>query len=75
MCWRPNTCSTFALIWAIETDNLIVIDEVGVNQSMTRTHARSKKGQRAHGSKPYRRGENLTMIAALAMSAEFTQFT
>ncbi|NJM27336.1 MAG: IS630 family transposase [Pseudanabaena sp. RU_4_16] len=56
------------LFWAIETDNLILIDEAGVNQSMTRTYARSEQGQRAHGSKPYRRGRNLTMIAALAMS-------
>lgn len=56
------------LLWAIETDNLIFIDEAGVNQSMTRSYARSKKGQRAHGTKPYRRGKNLTMIAAIAMS-------
>jgi DDE superfamily endonuclease len=63
------------LFWVIETDNLIVIDEAGVNQSMTRTHARSKKGQRAHGSKPYRRGENLTMIAALAMSGIIAAMT
>ncbi|CAN1210165.1 hypothetical protein TUMEXPCC7403_08220 [Tumidithrix helvetica PCC 7403] len=42
---------------------------------MTRTHARSEKGQRAHGSKPYRRGENLTMIAALAMSGIIATMT
>ncbi|NKB17868.1 MAG: IS630 family transposase, partial [Pseudanabaena sp. CRU_2_10] len=39
---------------------------------MTRTYARSEQGQRAHGSKPYGRGRNLTMIAALAMSGIIT---
>ncbi len=63
------------LFWAIETDNLIFIDEAGVNQSMTSTYARSEKGQRAHGSKPDRRGKNLTMIAALAMSGIIAALT
>ncbi len=42
---------------------------------MTRTYARSQKGQRAHGSKPDRRGKNLTMIAALAMSGIIAALT
>jgi DDE superfamily endonuclease len=63
------------LFWAIETENLIFIDEAGVNQSMTRNYARAEQGQRAHGSKPYHRGRNLTMIAALAMSAVIATLT
>jgi len=35
---------------------------------MVRTHARSTKGQRAHGSKPHNKGKNLTIIAAIAIS-------
>ncbi|WP_019500274.1 IS630 family transposase [Pseudanabaena sp. PCC 6802] len=63
------------LLWAIETDNLVFIDEAGVNLSMRRTHARAAKGQRAYSSKPARRGKNLTMIAALAMSGIIAALT
>ena len=56
------------ITWAIETNNLIFIDESGVNLNMVRTHARSTKGQRAHGSKPHNKGKNLTIIAAIAIS-------
>ncbi|MFW5766704.1 MAG: IS630 family transposase, partial [Coleofasciculus sp.] len=32
-----------------------------------RTHARSPKGQRAYGSKPYSRGKNVSVIGAIAL--------
>lgn len=55
-------------MWAIETNNLVFIDESGVNLNMARTHARACKGQRAHSTKPHNKGKNLTIIAAIAIS-------
>jgi len=55
-------------MWAIETDNLIFIDESGVNLNMARTHARASNGRRAHSRKPHNKGKNLTIIAAIAIS-------
>lgn len=34
---------------------------------MTRTYARSVKGERAYGVRPYPRGENITLIGAIAL--------
>ncbi|MDJ0800938.1 MAG: IS630 family transposase [Calothrix sp. MO_167.B12] len=55
------------LIRTFELDNLVFIDESGVNIAMTRLHARSLKGQRAHGSRPDKRGKNVTIIGAIAL--------
>jgi transposase len=56
------------IMWAIETKNLVFIDESGTNLNMARTYARSKKGTRAHGCKPHNKGKNLTIIAAIAIT-------
>ncbi|MGD1872952.1 MAG: transposase, partial [Mastigocoleus sp.] len=53
-------------IRTIELDNLVFIDESGVNIAMTRLHARALKGERAHGSRPDKRGKNVTIIGAIA---------
>ena len=34
---------------------------------MTRTYARAVKGKRAYGDRPYPRGENITLIGAIAL--------
>lgn len=41
------------------------MDEAGSNLSLTRTHARSLKGTRARGTRPIKRGENVSTIAAI----------
>lgn len=56
------------IMWAIETDNLVFIDEAGANLNMARTYARATIGRRAHGSKPHNKGKNLTIIAAIAIT-------
>ena len=56
------------IMWAIETNNLVFIDESGANLNMAITYARSTKGRRAHGSKPHNKGKNLTIIAAIAIT-------
>ncbi len=50
----------------LDPDKLVFIDEAGTHTSMTRTHARAPKGQRAYGSVPRNRGGNLTLLAALS---------
>jgi len=50
----------------LDPDKLVFIDEAGTHTSMTRTHARAPKGQRAYGSVPRNRVGNLTLLAALS---------
>ena len=40
----------------IEQKNLVFLDETGVLLCLRRTHARSKRGTRASGVKPFYRG-------------------
>lgn len=49
----------------IKPENLIFIDETGINLSLTRTYARSASGLRAYGERPYQRGQNVSLIGAL----------
>ena len=56
------------IMWAIETNNLVFIDESGANLNMAITYARSTKGRRAHGPKPHNKGKNLNIIAAIAIT-------
>ena len=43
------------------------IDEAGVNLAMTRLYARSPRGQRALGTRPQHRGQNVSMVDALTL--------
>jgi len=45
----------------------VFIDEAGVNLAMVRLMARSERGKRARGSKPNRRGQNVSLLAALGL--------
>lgn len=46
-------------------ENLVFVDESGVNLAMTRTHARSPCGTRAFGHAPRNWGDNVTILSAL----------
>ena len=46
-------------------EDLIFVDESGVNRAMTRTHARSLRGTRAYGSAPRNWGDNVSVLGAL----------
>lgn len=50
-----------------EIENLIFIDESGVNLAMLRLYARALKGKRARGVKPQKRGRNISIISALSL--------
>jgi transposase len=48
----------------LNVQDLIFIDESGVNLAMVRLYARSLKGSRARGPKPNRRGKNGSILGA-----------
>lgn len=47
------------------TENMVFLDESGVNTRMMRSHARALRGQRAVDHQPKARGPNYTVIGAL----------
>ena len=51
----------------IAPENLVFIDETGVNLAMIRLYARSPRGQRAIGNRPQRRGKNVSLVDALTL--------
>lgn len=53
-------------------ENLILIDESGVNLAMLRLYGRALKGKRARGKKPQKRGRNISWIAALSLDKIIT---
>jgi transposase len=58
--WREQAGGT-------DPARLVWVDETGSHLGLTRTHARSPRGERAHGSAPRNRGQNRTTIAALTL--------
>ena len=52
----------------LKAEDLIFIDESGINLAMVRLYARALKGQRARGEKPLKRGKNISIIGALSLS-------
>ena len=53
-------------IRSIQVEDLIFVDEAGVNLALIRLYARALRGQRARGTRPHKRGKNVSMIAAIA---------
>lgn len=58
----------------IPTENLVFIDEAGVNLGMVRLYARALKGKRVHGTRPHRRGKNVSMVSAITLKEVLTFF-
>jgi hypothetical protein len=61
------------LVRGILAKDLIFIDESGVNLAMVRLLARSPKGQRAHGKRPRKRDNNVSMLGAIRLEGVITQ--
>ncbi len=59
-------------IRSIPVEDLIFIDEAGVNLALTRLYARALRGQRARGTRPQKRGKNVSMIGAIALKGIVT---
>jgi transposase len=51
----------------VRPEDLIFIDETGVNLALVRLYARALKGRRAYGGRPCSRGKNVTLIGAIAL--------
>ena len=56
------------LIRDVAPENLVFIDETGINLTMVRTYARAIEGQRAYGERPYHHRENITLIGAISLA-------
>jgi transposase len=52
----------------VRPEDLVFVDESGVNRGMTRLYARSPRGQRAHGSAPRNYGPTISVLAALSLA-------
>lgn len=51
----------------VPTEDLVFLDECGVNTNLVRRNARSRRGTRAPGRRPANRGKNVTVIAAVGL--------
>ena len=54
-------------VGGIDPARFVFVDETGSHLGLTRTHARSPRGERAHGSAPRNRGPNRTTITSLTL--------
>jgi transposase len=52
----------------VAPEDLVFVDESGVNRGMTRWYARSPRGQRAYGSAPRNYGSNVSVLGALSLA-------
>ncbi len=62
-------------IGEIRLQDLVFIDETKVNLAMTRRYGRAKKGKRAYSKSPDNRGNNITIIGAIATTGFLAPFT
>lgn len=53
----------------VTAEDLVFLDEMGVNLAMVSLYARAQRGQRAYA----RAGENLTILGAMSLKAEFLE--
>ena len=55
------------MLAGVRAEDLVFVDESGVNLAMTRLYARSPRGSRAFGSAPRNWGDNVTILSALGL--------
>lgn len=58
----------------IPPEKLIFIDEIGTDLAMIRLYARAKKGERARGKRPKKRGKRVSTIGALGYQGMIISF-
>jgi len=59
----------------IAPENLVFMDEAGVNLAMIRLYARALKGERAVGERPLQRGQNVSLANALSLRGPIAPLT
>ncbi|MBA2750117.1 MAG: transposase [Tatlockia sp.] len=52
----------------IPPENLVFLNETGVELGLTRTYARSPQGSRVYALKPFYRGARVTVIGAISLN-------
>ena len=57
----------------IAAEDLVFLDETGVNLAMVLLYARAPRGQRAYAQQPKGRGKNLSIIGAMSLKAGFLE--
>ena len=62
-------------IGKVDLADLVFVDETGSNLAMTRRYARSLQGNRAYSHAPDQRGNNLTLIGAMALKGIVGEMT
>jgi hypothetical protein len=63
------------VIGRVNVADLVLVDETGSNLAMTRRYARSPQGSRVYDDAPYQRGNNLTLIGAMALRGLIGEMT
>lgn len=59
----------------ILAEDLIFLDEAGVNLSLVRRLARASKGKRAYRSRPQKRSKNVSLIGAIGLQGVITNYS
>ncbi|NEQ47049.1 MAG: IS630 family transposase [Leptolyngbya sp. SIOISBB] len=57
----------------VTAEDLVFLDETGVNLAMVSLYARAQRGQRAYAQQPKGRGKNLTILGAMSLKAGFLE--
>ncbi|MEH1834783.1 MAG: transposase [Nostoc sp.] len=55
------------IIRTFDLNNLVFVDDSGVNIAMTRLYAKALRRKRTHGSRPNKHGKNVTIIGAITL--------
>lgn len=63
------------LLKGIAPEELIFLDESGINLSFIRKCARALSGNRAYGERPNRRGKNVSVIGAVSLKGLLVQWS
>ncbi len=61
-------CEYWEQVKQIAPENLVFLDEMGVELGLTRTQARSPQGSRVYALKPFYRGAQVTVLGAVSLS-------
>lgn len=63
------------LLKGVAPENLVFLDESGINLSLIRRGARALPGKRAYGERPHRKGKNVSVIGAISLNGLLIQWS
>ncbi|NEP78195.1 MAG: hypothetical protein F6K39_08380 [Okeania sp. SIO3B3] len=61
--------------YLVDINNLVFVDESGVNLGMTRLYGRGKVGQRVVSNAPRNKGKNTSVLGALSLDGLIASMT